>query len=303
MTKLSAADLARRANNYIPTKGYPNRITVTNVTGLAALLEVQVTGVLLKKQLAIEIDQDGSRSFRLSGGANATDKGSYTRTTGDGDLHFCLGTKNNEVHVPCEIQMVTSDILKRINDSRGQRISVTGFFRCLFEHAGITQNDNTDCHIFEIHPVRAVTIAGETIPFDVHPPEKKAIHDDWKRNGVSLSETDAKVVVERSGNTLVFTGMPNDVMGGDVNYVRVRGRVSQVRTVASAGGLVRFIFNSGAIGHDIEGICLPHTAASYKVHEVQDKDVTLTALRNIDLKSALQGEYRINLLGIAFDTN
>ena len=143
MTKLTAADLARWINDYIPTRGDPNRITVRNVNRLVSFVEVQVTGVLLKKQLAIAIDQDGNRSFRLSGGANATDKGKYTRTTGDGDLHFCLGTKNNAVHVPCEIQMVTNAMLKLINDSRGQRISVTGFFRCLFEHGGINQQDVT----------------------------------------------------------------------------------------------------------------------------------------------------------------
>src|SRR5437868_7122060 len=111
MTKLTAADLARRINDYIPTQGHPNRITVQNAERLASLVEVQVTGVLLKKQLAIEIDQNGNRSFRLSGGATATDKGKYTRTTGDGDLHFCLGTKNNRVHIPCEIQMVTNEML------------------------------------------------------------------------------------------------------------------------------------------------------------------------------------------------
>jgi len=30
--------------------------------------------------------------------------------------------------------------------------------------------------------------------------------------------------------------------------------------------------------------------------------VTLTALRNIDLKKALSGEYQINVLAIAFNT-
>ena len=120
MTKLTAADLARWINDYIPTSGDPNRITVRNVNRLVSLVEVQVTGVLLKKQLAIKIDQDGNRSFRLSGGVNTTDKGKYTWTTGDGDLHFCLSTKNNAVHVPCEIQMVTNAMLKLINDSRGK---------------------------------------------------------------------------------------------------------------------------------------------------------------------------------------
>ena len=302
MTKLTAANLARWINDYMPTRGEPNRITVQNMARLASLVEVQVTGVLLKKQLAIEIDQDGHRTFRLSGGANATDKGKYTRTTGDGDLHFCLGTKNDEVHIPCEIQMVTNEMLKLINDSRDQRISVTGFFRCLFEHAGINQNQNTDCHIFEIHPVRALTIAGETHTFEVDSPDDAGVHDDWERDGVSLSTTDSQISIQPSGQTLVFTGMPTDTKGGDVNYVRVRGRVSNVRRMASEGGVVRFTFNSVAIGHTIQGICLPHTTASRDVQDAGGTEVTLTALRNIDLKKALNGEYQINVLAIAFNT-
>src|SRR5712691_10581198 len=301
MTKLTAADLARWINDYIPTRADPNRITVRNVNRLASLVEVQVTGVLLKKQLAIEIDQDGHRSFRLSGGATATDKGKYTRTTGDGDLHFCLGTKNNEVHVPCEIQMVTNAMLKLINDNRGKPISVIGFFRCLFEHGGINQNPNTDCHIFEIHPVRAFTIAGETHPFEVDSPDPAGVHPGWKRDGVSLSETDSHVSVQPSPKTLVFSGMPTDTKGGDVNYVSVRGRVSNVRTMASEGGTVRFTFRGDAVGHDLQGICLPHTTASREVQAAEGKRVTLTALRNIDLKKALNGEYQINVLAIAFD--
>ena len=301
MTKLTAADLARWINDYIPTRGDPNRITVRNVNRLVSFVEVQVTGVLLKKQLAIAIDQDGNRSFRLSGGANATDKGKYTRTTGDGDLHFCLGTKNNAVHVPCEIQMVTNAMLKLINDSRGQRISVTGFFRCLFEPGGINQNQNTDCHIFEIHPVRALTIAGETHTFEVDSPDDAGVHDGWEHDGVSLSETDSQVSVQPSGKTLVFSGMPTDTKGGDVNYVRVQGRVSHVRHMASEGGIVRFTFSSDAVGHDLQGICLPYTTASREVQDATGNQVTLTALRNIDLKKALNGEYQINVLAIAFD--
>ncbi len=69
MTKLTAANLARRINDYIPTRGHPNHIMARHVDRVASLVEVQVTGVLLKKQLAIEIDEEGKRSFRLSGGA------------------------------------------------------------------------------------------------------------------------------------------------------------------------------------------------------------------------------------------
>jgi len=300
MTKFTAATLARRINDFIPMGGNPNRIAVRNVKTLAPLIEVQVTGVLLKKQLAIKVDTDGKRSFRLSGGANAADKGKYTRTAGDGDLHFCLGTKNNEVHIPCEIQAVTNDMVKTINDNRLKQVSVTGFFRCLFEHGGLHQSENTDCHIFEIHPVRALTIAGETHTFEVDEPDDAGIHEDWERNGVSLSTTDSNVHIQPSGATLTFNGMGDDTQGGDVNYVRVRGTVKNVRIMASEGDIVRFTFSSKKIGHDVEGICLPHTTASKQVKGLDGKSVKLTALRNIDLNKALNGEYAINVLAIAF---
>ena len=72
--------------------------------------------------------------------------------------------------------------------------------------------------------------------------------------------------------------------------------------MASEGGIVRFTFSSDAIGHDIQGICLPHTTASREVQDAKGSQVPLTALRNIDLKKALNGEYQINVLAIAFDT-
>ena len=75
-----------------------------------------------------------------------------------------------------------ADKNRRLNDGIGDQVSVTGFFRCLFEHSGIVQTKNSDCHIFEIHPVRAVTLGGNTFTFEVDSPAEEGIHDGWMRD-------------------------------------------------------------------------------------------------------------------------
>jgi hypothetical protein len=299
MVKFTVAQLASYINNYIPTKGHPNRVTVKGLGRVAPLLEVEITGNLLKKQLAITIDAQGKRSFRL-----AAQNGKYKRTTGDGDLHFCVGTQNNAVHVPCEIQAATNDLILEFNDHVGEKVSVTGFFRCLFEHSGIVQTQNSDCHIFEIHPVRAVTLGGTTHTFEVDAPAEPGIHDGWMRGTVSLEDTDKLIKIRQQPSALAFEGVQSDVRGGDVNYVRVRGAVRGVKTLSGEGGALRFTFtidDTGAHGKDVECICLPHTSASRDAHKADGHNVTLVALRNINLKKALTGKYVINLLAIQFE--
>jgi hypothetical protein len=298
MVKLTASQLASWISDYIPTKGSPNRVTVKGLERVAPFLEVEVTGKLLKKQLTIKVDANGKRSFRL-----AAQNGKYKRTTGDGDLHFCVGTKNGSVHVPCEIQAATNEMIQQFNDAISAQISVTGFFRCLFEHSGIVQTKNSDCHIFEIHPVRAVTLGGNPFTFEVDSPAKEGIHDGWARNGVSLEDTDKLMKIRHQAGALVFEGVQSDARGGDVNYVRVRGSVSGVKKLSGEGGALRFTFtinDTGAHGKEVEAICLPHTTAARDVLKADGHDVTLVALRNINLKKALTGKYIINVLAIEF---
>src|SRR5437879_3130011 len=46
----------------------------------------------------------------------------------------------------------------------GSQITVSGFFRCMFEHPGFRAID--DAHVFEIHPVRAVSFGGSIRSFN-----------------------------------------------------------------------------------------------------------------------------------------
>jgi hypothetical protein len=46
---------------------------------------------------------------------------------------------------------------------------------------------------------------------------------------------------------------------------------------------------------------LPRTTAARHAHQASGHDVTLVALRNIDLKKAIAGKYVINLLATEFE--
>ena len=293
MSTLTAAKLAAQVNDYLPIPGRPNQVVLNHASKFAGLVEMTVSGKLLRKQLANSVDLNtGERGCRLT-----ANNGKYTRIANDGDLHFCLGTANDAVHIACEIQMASDELIARFNDAVDQGITdikVTGFFRCLFEHSGISQGQNSDCHIFEIHPVRAVTIGGQTFPFDVDMPQ------DGTHSWDTLSTYDAGISVTAQADTLTFAGMRSDARGGDVNYVNVPGKVSNVRTEPGEDGIVRFTFTSPDIDNPIEGLCLPHTSAAREIQQVGGGKVTLGALRNINIEEALKGNYVINLLAISF---
>ena len=98
MTTLTAAKLAAQVNDYLPIPGRPNQVIVNHASNFSGLVEVTVSGKLIAKQLANSVDLNtGERGFRLT-----ANNGKYTRIANDGDLHFCLGTKNDAVHVACE---------------------------------------------------------------------------------------------------------------------------------------------------------------------------------------------------------
>jgi hypothetical protein len=159
---LTADVLAPLVNGYSVGRGAEKSIIVPNASKLATLQDVTASGTLLKKQL-VRLTGADQREARL-----AANNGAYT-IEGDGDLHFDLGTEQLQPHVPCELQNAR-DWLARFKNSVGASITVSGFFRCLFEHPGFRSND--DAHIFEIHPVRAVSIDGQMQAFDVDIPDQ-----------------------------------------------------------------------------------------------------------------------------------
>ena len=169
---------------------------------------------------------------------------------------------------------------------------MSGFFRCLFEHPGFQAND--DAHIFEIHPVRAVSLSGSIQTFDVDTPMQSSIHT-WKAP-FDLNKQDNKITAsyDKAKDTLTFTNMD----GRDENYVQVSGAVSNVRLSTTPPEPSSFTLTSADITQPIEVIALHGTAAERELIQLTGTKVQMIALRKIDLNAALKGRYVINLLAI-----
>ena len=285
MANLDASDLAKLVNGFT-IDPRSKMIVVPNASQLADLQDVTVTGKLLKKQY-IQLDkQTNKRTGRLAAGG-----GAYKAESGDGDLHFCLGTRQLQPHIASELQNGKA-WLTTFNDAIGNQISVSGFFRCLFEHPGFRSND--DAHIFEIHPVRAVDLGDGIQPFDVDVPDQTSIHT-WL-DPHPLNDQDDRITVsyDEGADELTFTGMT----GQDENYVQVSGAVSAIDLQATGGVPASFTFTSDDIGHPMQVFCLQGTSAAKQLRQLQGSTINLIGLRNIDLGQAMQGNYVINMLGI-----
>ncbi len=285
MPILDASVLAPLVNSFSIQAGATRSIVIPKASSFAGLREVTVSGTLLKKQFVTLDPASGKRTVAL--GKN---NGAYDINTQDGDLHFCLGTAQGTPHIACELQNA-KDWLAEFNAAQGESVSVTGFFRCMFEHPGVRSND--DAHVFEIHPVRVVAFPAKTQPWDVGVPDQQSLHT-W---GTRLSQQDAKISVayDKSKDTLTFSGMGD----GDTNYVfGLQGRVSSIALNASSPDPASFTFDSPPIGHPVQVFCLKGTSAALQLAQLKGTTTTLTALRNVDLGAALQNRYVIDLLAI-----
>jgi hypothetical protein len=189
---------------------------------------------LLKKQL-VRLTAPKQRVARL-----AANNGAYT-LEGDGDLHFDLGTRQLDPHIPCELQNAKA-WLTTFQQSVGQNLTVSGFFRCLFEHPGFSAND--DAHIFEVHPVRAVTIGSQMQAFDVDIPDQPSIHTWTNPHPLNQQDNRIQVQYDSASDTLTFTGMD----GQDENYVSVTGRISGADLKENSNQPATFQFDSPDIG-------------------------------------------------------
>ena len=291
MSTMNSTKLASFVNNYTIAKGPPKTIVIHEISkiNLAALQDITVTGTLLDKQFIRLDPQTNQRHVETPHSG-----GQYSAEAGDGDLHFCLGDKPIEPHIACELQNAKAWI-STFNKSIGKPIAVSGFFRCMFEHPGFASND--DAHIFEIHPVRAVSIDGSIHAFNIDTPEQKSIHSWTKPHNLNQQDRQIKVKYDKAKDTLTFTGM----VGKDENYVQVKGNISKVKLNTSGGAPASFTLDSRDIGHPIQVYCLQGTTAARQLRQLKNKkkNISMIALRNIDLGQALKNRrYVINLLAI-----
>ena len=285
MASYQASDLSPLLNNYRIGLGPPKTIAIPSASRLADLQDITVNGTLLNKQLIFLDPKTDRRTVNstLSQGVYGIEQ--------DGDLHFDLGGKQLQPHITCELQNATA-WLTLFNEAVGRPISVGGFFRCLFEHPGFDPND--DAHVFEIHPVRAVNIAGQLQGFNVDIPEQKSIHTWTQPYSLNLQDRRITVSYDPSKDTLTFKGMD----GKDENYVRVAGVVGNVQPNLASSLPASCTFTSPEIGYPIQVYAMQGTTAARQLRELKKAQVSMIALRNIDLAQALKGRYVINLLAI-----
>ncbi|GEM_PF-2534027 len=281
---LDAGNLSTLVNAYRIGTGTVKTIVVPNASQLASLQDVTVSGTLLKKQL-VRLTSPNKRQIRL-----AANNGAY-RLEGDGDIHFDLGVKQLQPHVPCELQNAKA-WLSTFQSSVGASLTVSGFFRCLFEHPF---QPSDDAHIFEIHPVRAVAINGKMQAFDVDIPDQPSIHTWTSPHNLNDQDNRIKVQYDSSKDTLTFTGMD----GQDENYVSVAGTVSAIDLQPTSNNPATFTFTSADVGKPLQALCLKATRAAKQLAALGSRtNVNLIVLRNIDLAKATKNQYVINLLVI-----
>ena len=283
---IQAASLSPLLNSYTIDPGPPKRIVVPRASELPAPMEVTVAGTLLSKQYISLHAKTGKRATKL-----AANGGAYYVEPGDGDIHFCLGAEPLAPGITCELQG-GAPWVGLFNQSRGSAVTVDGLFRCLFEHPGFSPGD--DAHIFEVHPVRAVQIAGTPHSFGVAIPDQKSIHTWDKPHPLNQQDSQVKVSYDAPRDTLTFTGME----GEDENYVQVSGGVSAINLVPGGRAPSSFTIDSPQVGHPLEVYCLQGTNAALQLSKLASKKATLVGLRNIDLGQAMKNRYVIDLLGI-----
>lgn len=281
----TASELAPLVNAYTIRPGPPKTIVVPRASYLAGLQDTSVTGTLLKKQVIAIDPKTGQRTVTL--GANG---GAYG-IEADGDLHFCLGTKPLQPHITCEVQHA-APWLSTFQASVGQPAAASGYFRCLFEHPGFQAND--DAHIFELHPVHAVAFSASPQSFDVGLPDPASIHTWTSPHPLSVQDGKIRVTYDRTADRLTFTNMD----GQDENYVRVAGTVSGIRPSPGGTAPASFTLTSADVGHPIRVLVLPQSNAARQFAHLTASDITLVALRSIDLEQALAGTYVIRLIAI-----
>ncbi len=280
---LDAAQLAPLVNSYTIRSGPPKTVNVPSASKLAHLQTVSVSGTLLPKQL-IALDSKTNRR------TVSADPAGYAINLNDGDLHMDLGTVSLQPHITCELQNARA-FLSSITAAVKKPVVIGGFFRCLFEHPGFDSND--DAHIFEIHPVMTISIAGKTQSFDVGIPDQQSIHTWTNPHPLNAQDNRIRVKYDAASDVLTFSGLD----GSDENYVRVAGTVSQVQ-LNLTGGPPTFVLSSPEIGHSIRVLCLQGGTAARQLAQLKSTKASIVALRNIDLTSAMRGQYTINLLGI-----
>jgi hypothetical protein len=230
----------------------------------------------------------------------------------DADIHFNLSVQPNDDKnfIVCEIQNADNDKhgkpLKTAWNSQ-QKVKVTGVLRIFLEHIYETINQPHLPHIFEIHPLRSVTIDGNDLPditMDCPDHENfranKSVHkvelqDDgtMTKDGRDLNDN---IEIEYDGRNLIVINPPHL----NVNYVYTSAYFSKNQN-GSFDDSKPYVFelkksmNPNSIG--IKSVVLPGTPAydiAKKFQIDQPKNIlTVALLRSLDIGELMKSNYKI----------
>ena len=278
-----AVRLCPLLNSYVVQSGPAETIVLQRASRIVGVEQVTVSGRLLKYQIAHVDPKTGRRRIVLG-----PERGKYF-VREDGSLRFCLGVKQFQSHISCELIEGAAWALL-LNKAIGQKITVSGFLHFLFDEPGYQATEDT--HLFQIHPVRALNLGGSLLSFDSAAPASAAVHD-WTSE---LSERDDRIRVQywKGSDMLVFS----NVGRREQRYVRVSGRVQNIKSNLNRNRAAWFTFNSPQIGKSVRVSWLQGTNATSQLRNLKSENVSMVALRNVDLDEALKDRYAIRLLAI-----
>ena len=279
----NAVRLGPRLNNYVLQSDPPKTIVLQRASRLVGVEQVTVSGRLLKNQIIHADPKTGRRRIVLG-----PERGKYIIRE-DGSLRFCLGVKQFQSHISCELTEGAALALL-LNKTVGQKVTVSGFLHCLFDEPGFQPTE--DAHLFQIHPVRAISLSGSLLSFDSAAPGRSAVQE-WTS---TLSERDDRIQVQywKGTDTLVFS----NVGGREQRYVRVSGGIRNLKLNLNRNRAAWFTFDSPQIGKPVRVSCLQGTNAASQLQNLQSDRVSMVALRHVDLNEALKDRYAIRLLAI-----
>ena len=230
----------------------------------------------------------------------------------DADIHFNLSMLPNDDKnfVVCEIQNADNNKhgkpLKGAWDSQ-QKVKVSGVLRIFLEHIYESINQPHLPHIFEIHPLRSVTIDGNDSPditMDCPDHEnfrgnksvyKIELQDDGSmtKDGRDMNDN---IEIEYDGKNLTIINPPHL----NVNYVYTSAYFSKSQNHSFDDGKP-YIFelkksmNSNSIG--IKSVVLPGTPAydtGKKFDNNQPENIlTAALLRSLDIEELMQNNYKV----------
>lgn len=231
----------------------------------------------------------------------------------DADIHFNLSTDANDEKnfVVCEIQNADNDAhgkpLKNAFENQ-EKVVARGVLRIFLEHIHKIATQPTLPHIFELHPVRKVMIAGnnELPNITIDCPDKDDFRNNESVHQIQLQHDgtmtkDGQILqdniqVQYDGTNLTFFNPPPF----NVNYAYTRAYFSKTYNGEFPDGNpysfeLKKSPSTDSIG--IESVAIPDSPA-YNIlkkfhNDPPDEALTVAVLRSLNMQALMKSNYKI----------